>query len=69
MVFNWLRRLGRPDPRPTRTAPRCPDCGQPLLWRKARLFEQPDEAEAAARARFEDIRGVWYCPRCSEEPG
>jgi rubredoxin len=69
MLFGFLRRLWfRPQPGTRPTAPRCPHCGQALVWHKGQLFPEPEEAVAAARARFQAIRGEWRCPRCSDTP-
>jgi rubredoxin len=69
MLAGFLRRLWfRSKPEDGPTAPRCPNCGDALVWEKGQLFPEPEEAAAAARARFQAIRGQWRCPRCSDSP-
>src|SRR5687768_14760132 len=52
MRIVFLRRLfGRTESGEARTAPRCRRCGQVLVWRKQQLFEEAEEAAAAASAR------------------
>lgn len=69
MQFSFWRRVWfRPKPANGPTAPRCPNCGDALVWEKGHLFPEPEEAAAAARARFQAIRGEWRCPHCSGSP-
>jgi hypothetical protein len=53
-------------------APKCVQCGHSLVWRKGRLFHQPESACSTAatggRPHFIDFRGGWLCPECDERP-